>query len=227
MLAYKAAKDCKGELYTNVVITLEIPEDALTNLERTSIVDKSKATYRTNKAKVLKIEDFNGNMYTTAFSVYDESFDYNVGETKIVPNYHKDTEKVHVAGIHFFLEKEVAEFYAKDESHNGLRKEWYEDGQQRSEMEYLDGKIVGTSKHWYPNGKLHEAITYENENTTKVETWYMNGTKLSEYHVINHKQDGLVSYWHDNGNQHVEEFYEYGTLIYRKIWDKDGNALPS
>ena len=64
MLGYKIAEH--GNV--RVLVTLEIPDDALTNMNRYDIFDAMKAKYRTNKAKVLDIEDEQGTKYTHANS---------------------------------------------------------------------------------------------------------------------------------------------------------------
>ena len=66
MLGYKASKN--GD--TRVIVTLEIPEDAITNMKRKDIVNAETAKYRCNKAKVLKIEDEDGKEYSYATSIY-------------------------------------------------------------------------------------------------------------------------------------------------------------
>ena len=78
MLGYKIAKS----FGKRVVITLEIPEDAVTNLKRSNIVNAETAKYRTMKAKVIKIEDSDGKTYNEAVSFnYDKnSITYKLDE---------------------------------------------------------------------------------------------------------------------------------------------------
>ena len=78
MIGYKVAKN--GE--KRVVVTLEIPSDALTNMDRSTVAVKETAKHRASKAKVLKIEDEEGNCYPIAISFnYDKkSLEYKVGE---------------------------------------------------------------------------------------------------------------------------------------------------
>ena len=106
MIGYKIAKN--GD--TRVVVTLEIPEDALTNMGRPSVALRETAKHRTNKAKVLAIEDASGTPHTTATSFgYDKKFlTYKVGETIEEPSYNPDPEQVCAEGIHYFLTRRVA-----------------------------------------------------------------------------------------------------------------------
>jgi hypothetical protein len=59
MIGYKIAKN--GD--RRVIVTLEIPADALTNMGRSTVAVRETATYRVNKVIVLKIEDSEGNCY--------------------------------------------------------------------------------------------------------------------------------------------------------------------
>ena len=49
---------------TKLIITIEIPKDAKTNMARKDIYDKEHATYKTDKLIVKKIEDYCGNEYS-------------------------------------------------------------------------------------------------------------------------------------------------------------------
>jgi hypothetical protein len=140
MIGYKIAKN--GD--KRVVITLEIPSDALTNMNRSSVLVKETAIYRTNKAKVLKIEDTDGNCYTTATSFnYYKSLEYKVGEVMEEPTYNIDPEEVYAEGIHFVLSRRVAELYGLMKIENGLFESWTYDGQKLCEVLYVDGKRDG------------------------------------------------------------------------------------
>ena len=151
MIGYKIAKN--GE--RRVVVTLEIPSDAPTNMNRSSVVVKDTAKYRANKAKVLKIEDNEGNCYpsATSFNYDKKSLDYKVGEVVEEPSYDKDPEKVYAEGIHYFLNKRVAELFALDEVTNGLFESWHANGRKLEECSYVDGKRNGLYQAWHENGQ--------------------------------------------------------------------------
>jgi len=138
-----------------VLVTLEIPDDAKTNLHRKDIVDSTKAKYRCNKAKVLKIEDNEGTEYqeATTLCYSDKKLKYVVGEEVEEKNYNTDIEVVCGEGIHFFLDKEVALLFGLDDLgphgpiKDGVMREplaryqcWWENGQKKLECHYQDGK---------------------------------------------------------------------------------------
>ena len=113
MIGYKIGQIILGNTQIKVLITLEIPNDAQTNLNRTNIKHKEYAKYRCNKALVISKKDKKENKHENAFSsIYNEkSIEYKVGEKVEEPNYDKDIDIVCGEGIHFFLNKEIAMLY--------------------------------------------------------------------------------------------------------------------
>ena len=151
MIGYKIAKN--GEKC--VVVTLEIPSDALTNMDRSTVVVKETAMYRTNKAKVLKIEDEEGNCYpsATSFKYKKKSLEYKVGEVMEEPSYNYNPQEVCAEGIHYFLSRRVAVLYGLEKIKNGLFERWYENGQKWMEYSFVDGNLHGLYQTWHANGQ--------------------------------------------------------------------------
>ena len=88
------------------IVKLEIPEDAL----------RCSATGRKcgcSKAKVLSITNIDGMEanVTEAFSKYDSSFVYRVGEIVSVDNFEPNRWKECAPGIHFFITRQEAVDY--------------------------------------------------------------------------------------------------------------------
>jgi antitoxin component YwqK of YwqJK toxin-antitoxin module len=249
MIGYKVAKN-GGD--TRVVITLEIPEDALTNMERSTIRVKDTAKYRTNKAIVVKIEDQKGNKYTSAKSFVhkDKSLTYTLGETLIIEDYDSDIEKVCSSGIHFFLNKHVAEVYElnKNDIENGLYQLWYDNGEKHIECIFKDKKLDGFYLACYENGQKAVECTYKDgekdgfnqvwhENSQKSlectykdgirvgfsQSWHENGQKCEECAYKDWKIDGFYQSWYDNGQKSSECTYKYGIIdgLYRS-WHENG-----
>lgn len=88
------------------IITLEIPADA----KRSSATTKK---CRCSKAKVLKIENFDGTISNcqSVHSNYDKDFIYEIGKTVSVPEFDENRWKECSPGIHFFMNKEIAKNY--------------------------------------------------------------------------------------------------------------------
>lgn len=235
MIAYKAAES-NGK---RILITLEIPSDALTNIGRASVVVKESAKYRANKAKVLRIEDAEGNLYETAESAFfTPKLVYNVGEVLEEKGYNYNTRSVCSRGIHFFLEKQVAEQYMLKEIPEGVLTSWYDTGQKHTEQEFKGGKRNGRFTRWYENGAVYMEGNYTNgkeeglfvswhENGQKyVEatykdgllhgtylSWYEDCVKSHEYHYKDGKADGLVKSWYETGALASETRFKDGNVL--------------
>lgn len=95
-IGYKKAKRIDG---MECIVILEIPEDA-----KRSSATKNKC--RCNKAKVLDIMNLNGQFtgISFAYSSYDPTFVYKVGETIEVPIFDDCRWHECAPGIHFFMD---------------------------------------------------------------------------------------------------------------------------
>lgn len=89
-----------------VIVELEIPEDA----RRSSGAERK---CRCDKAKVVSISALDGSAIecNEAYSWYDPSFVYRIGETVFVPNFDENRWNVCGAGIHFFINRQEAVDY--------------------------------------------------------------------------------------------------------------------
>jgi antitoxin component YwqK of YwqJK toxin-antitoxin module len=159
MLGYKVAKS--GNV--RVIITLEIPKDALTNIDRPYVLVKNTASYKTNKVKVISIEDNEGNKYNTAEPLFftRNKIIYTCGEIIEELEYESDKLEITGRGIHFFLEKDMAKLYGNDKEKNGLYRKWYSNGHLEKEGMYKDGEKYGLWKFWDSEGKLYKEYVYE------------------------------------------------------------------
>lgn len=108
-IAWKKARNGKGHKY--IIIQLLIPEDANHNADLPVSASKK---CRANKAEVLGFYDLCGKKLSPddvqAYSIYDNSFKYNVGDKIEIDDYDSyDNEFTECApGIHFYLEFEKA-----------------------------------------------------------------------------------------------------------------------
>ena len=128
-------------------MTLEIDPNGPNNMERGGVVHRDYAKYRCRSAKVIKIENvLTGETAKIATSGHDEQFCYKVGEMVEEPYYNTEIEIVCGEGIHFFMTKEPAVFYAlllmKFEGYTGEWMEWCDNGQRIQHVWYKDGKKI-------------------------------------------------------------------------------------
>jgi hypothetical protein len=211
MIAYKIAKN--GE--TRVIVTLEIPSDALTNESRASVVVRETAKHRTNKAKVLAIEDLEGKRYDTATSCgyNNKRVVYTMGEWIEEPSYDRDPEKVCAEGIHYFLARRVAELYRLDWIQNGLFQEWHENGRKSREVTFVDGKMHGTYQEWHENGQKQAEGTYvEGKVHGTYQEWHENGQKGEEMTYVEGKLHGPYLEWNEKGEKVKDVVYVHGVV---------------
>ena len=206
MLGYKIAKS----LGKRVVITLEIPEDAITNVKRSNIVNAETAKYRTMKAKVIKIEDSDGKTYNEAVSFnYKNSIKYKLDEELVSHDFDMNLEITCSTGIHFFLSKQMAETYGLVSIENGILTAWHNNGVKESEITFVNNNAQGISYQWYENGKNKCECTFLNGILHGLHTeWYENGNKQKESTFVNGKLDGLFTEWNEKGDKTRE--YNYG-----------------
>jgi hypothetical protein len=179
-IGYKIAYNKNTD--SSVLVTLEIPQDAKTNMNRPNIFCAQKARYKCNKCKVLEITDLAQSVrsakgldpekkYSEATSYWAPEFVYTVGQEILVQDY-QEKDDPFANGIHFFLDKEVAIHFnalykitwtsennnivviCKNPIQNGTCIEYYENGAVRKEFTFSDFKVNGESRDYTKDGRL-------------------------------------------------------------------------
>ena len=93
----------------------------------------------------------------------------------------------------------------------GTAQAFHENGQKRSESNYVDGKENGLTTSWYERGQKEFEINYvDGKENGLVTTWYENGQKKSESNYVNDKKHGLWTHWSENGQKELEINYVDG-----------------
>ena len=117
-------------------------------------------------------------------------------------------------------------------SKNGIEKEYYENGQIKSETLYVNGSKNGIKKEYYESGKLLSEFTYvdgEMEGDVKLynpdgkmiySKYYSNGASATYFytedgisHIIpylNGKINGIEKWYDQNGNETKHQNYVRG-----------------
>ena len=200
---------CAGKK-NKYIVTLLIPSNAQTNLNRQNIVNAEYAKYRCSQALVVNIEHKITHKLcpTTVCSNKDPNFFYTINQTVQVDDY-DESEEICTTGIHFFKTKEQAHFYG---SHiNGLNKRWYANGQLGLEYTYLNKKLHGEHKRWYDNGYLNKQCHYLNGVLDgKYQKWDKNGILRKECFYVDNKQHGLCREWNSVTLVETNVNYENG-----------------
>ena len=108
---------------------------------------------------------------------------------------------------------------------------WKENGQKRSEAQFKDDKLNGTSIILYDNGQKEAEINYKDGNENGLATkWYKNGQKDNEITFVNGKPEGLVTIWRENGELISKTIWKNGLPDYEAMSIKainDDNSLVS
>lgn len=183
-----------------VVITLQIPEDAKTNMYRKSIIDRTKAKYRCSYALVLKIEDADGGIHPSArsMSVLAPVL-YETGKYVYPDTFNPDEEAVCTSGIHFYIDRECAETYVYPVRSKTIRN-YYASGSLMSEQTFREGLKDGPYCSWYENGTLQSKAMYRMD-----------------------RQHGVTIGYRQNGKKDSEIVYSDGLRLKCTLYDKDEN----
>jgi antitoxin component YwqK of YwqJK toxin-antitoxin module len=217
MLGYKIARHQVTKQDPRlVIVTLEIPKDAKTNLHRKNIINPYKAKYRCNKAKVLKIEDVKKNkVYHFAYSHYPKKLFYIPGEVTVENNYNEDINVIDGEGIHFYLDKYVALYNNVRTIKEGFVERWWPNGNKASECNIIDYKKEGLYQEWNKENHLKSVeCFYKNDKLVGVyKEWWENGQKRTECNYKDGNLDGLFQRWFDNGEKWEECTYRDGEKV--------------
>ena len=81
---------------------------------------------------------------------------------------------------------------------DGIHKEWYDDGQIKSELEFKEGKKDFKHKEWFESGQLRSVESYDNGSLIDNQIWNEDGGKYSSNLPINDSINN-VKIWYDNG----------------------------
>ncbi len=130
---------------------------------------------------------------------------YENGMPKEIMNYILFNERlvlVKRTGFYNNGENKAEENYLNGKKH-GQWVEWYHNGHTKSEITYVDGLMHGGSNYWSPDGKESSELIWRNgKRFDGVWTdWYDNGQKRSEKGYKNGIPVGVYTYWYDNGQK--------------------------
>jgi len=194
-----------------VIITLFIPINAKTNIDRLHVIDPTFAKYRSNIARVLCIEDDYGNTYTSAYTAFhNKKIQYTLNEY-IKSEYDTNINIVCGKGIHFFINKQMAYNYnrkileQKWDTPN-LYKIYYDNGQLKEQIEYIHDQTHGFIKQivykWFKNGVRHIVQSFQHSLKNGLfSEWYDNGKLKYECNLKNGNKDGLEKIYYYNGQR--------------------------
>jgi antitoxin component YwqK of YwqJK toxin-antitoxin module len=177
-----------GELsgYTKVLITLEIPDDANTDMNRSNIINEEYAKYKSSKAIVTSITDRKQKSHNRFKLFYGNCNDLNFYKVNdiITGNiiFYKKIEPVIQDSDLFDL------INLEDGAGIGVHKKWFDNGSIQLEHNYKYKKLDGVYKEWNSFGVLIEESIYSNNKIESTKRFNSNG-KIC---LIENYKDGLL-----------------------------------
>lgn len=160
---------CMG--YTVVkdwMISIAIPVDAITNLQRMNLIDKEHALFKTNCADIYDIEPLTNTDYKRTvnstekcpFTINTRIYDYTTEFSSIRRG----------SGIYFYLSREAAHTYKG--VYEGVNKTWDSDtGALLSEQHFKNGIRHGLDISYDKNGEIIKKDEYENGHYKELGTF--------------------------------------------------------
>lgn len=102
----------------------------------------------------------------------------------------------------------------------GVIQLWCEDGRELTQ---------GLRREWYPNGQLWKETPYrDGKPEGLVRTWYEDGARESEAMHRDGKIDGVDRRWHPNGKLKAEVHYKADVAVGTgKFWDERGRLVKT
>lgn len=96
----------------------------------------------------------------------------------------------------------------------GTYKAYYQNGRKMGESNYRNGLKEGKSIAWHENGnKASETYFVNNMKSGKLEIYYFTGEKKTEAFFIDDKLDSTLTQWDMEGNITSVETYEKGVFV--------------
>jgi hypothetical protein len=188
-------KKCRDGEAIEWIVVLEKIMGTMTNEERKSVHDASKAKFRASKLDVVAIFNLL-DPSETENKIISEYFDidtiYEVGKTVYSDKYDHDIEKICSNGIHYFNTIEPAYFYIQPpKNYTGIYNSWYENGEIMCEGSIIDGLKSGKWTRWHINGSIswfgeyisnnkHGKWEYYTSIDTKTIIRYDHGSEISK-----------------------------------------------
>ena len=146
------------------IMKIELCSDSISNEDRNDIINPLLAQYKTNKFKILEIEDMVTNeLYDNVLKIYkiNDIICRNI-------NYYFSKECAFFELDYYFftdsyqpLDKLYYLFYFNNQ-YTGIHKVWYDSGQLKEEFYHINGILEGTYTEYNENGMLKNQYMFAN-----------------------------------------------------------------
>lgn len=137
----------------------------------------------------------------------------------------KKTELENRNGIYYEIGKDIP--------FTGQSYAFYTKNKKKSFTQYVDGKLNGEMKNWYPNGETQVyGEMFKGKKHGVWTAWFSNGNKLREGTYKNNKEEGVFTWWYEDGNIKKKGLYQNGITNGQWTWyfsngekESEGNLL--
>ncbi|AYV80001.1 MAG: hypothetical protein Gaeavirus4_24 [Gaeavirus sp.] len=215
------------------IVIMKRIHDSPNNEDRTDVIDRQYAKFRTKDAlPVFIINKYSPHdTLTTIDNTYyqypmSSAVTYTVDKVTTIENYNTDIEKVCAPGIHYYNSIETAfyhDIYASYPICNGNYKDWDTNGGEHIITKTIDGQIYtdqtiryqdgSTYKSSYKNGIRHgKEINHNSNNQITLEGQYIDGKKEGVW-IFNNIDTGIPT---------IRDFYINDILKYEIMYHIDG-----
>ncbi len=116
-----------------------------------------------------------------------------------------------------------SEVVLRDEQLNGLAKAYTKKGTLYAERNYVNGIIEGNYKNYYFSGELHSiGVAKNNKTNGEQKTYYKTGELMEDANMRDGIYHGKTVNYYKSGVRQNEAFYEYGCLKEFSQYKKSG-----
>ena len=122
------------------------------------------------------------------------------------------------------LKSQNGVYYFKNKTYSGFIKELYETNTLKNYGTYFKGKQHGTTKTYFPDGKIATERSYKNGLSYGRHVGYWeNGKMKFDFIYIDDKREGKQKQWYESGIQYFElNFTDDQENGMQKVWSENG-----
>lgn len=203
-----------------------------TNESRKNVVDQKYASFRGDLFFVERIfysanPDIESKI---AYSLYDNNFQYIVGQLVGVYDFDTDLDTIYTTGIHYCKDIRGAYYYNASnvaivlpEKYSGLWKIYDQNGQITYACKFVHGNKRFTETCWNNQGNITRQINFGSTNKTKKSRTVINGQQWCIYRYPDKKDNVTETYWYENGQIKYSCTYSHGVKNgCEKHWYENG-----
>lgn len=110
---------------------------------------------------------------------------------------------------------------------HGTRTTYWENGQEKLRMHFVDGVAHGPKATWHLDGTEWAVGGFVNgKEDGRWTTWYPTGTKQQEFFMEDGALHGVQSSWYFDGRKRSQGRWVHGKQVgFHTVWDTDSNIV--